>query len=146
MTDRYKCEKGCLNMNFFETKMGHIFFEASVPKLIHAIDRLADAVEKMNVAEGGNAGKNEAEREAYHRNKMFGRLMDFAKMEDVDSEVSLNQLHALWVAYCIHADYEVNTAPYDNDMMELWDVLSENKTNPFANFDAFDNYMCVDLV
>lgn len=33
---------------FFETRMGHEFFEGRLPELIKSINRLADAIEKSN--------------------------------------------------------------------------------------------------
>lgn len=35
-------------MNFFQTRMGRKFFEGDIPKLIRAVDRLAQAVEESN--------------------------------------------------------------------------------------------------
>lgn len=43
---------------FYETKAGRTFFELTLPRLIAAIERLAEALEKA-VAEQGQAG-NEA--------------------------------------------------------------------------------------
>ena len=128
-------------MNFFETQMGNKFFVRDMPRIIKALERVADSLEKEN----GNDPN--AEKESYCRNKLFSKLLDFAKTEDLGSEVILNQFHALWVAYCLHADYEVDTSPYDNDLIEIWDkAVSANPFNPFANFDSFDMYMCKNLV
>ena len=126
-------------MNFFETRMGNKFFTCDVPKLIKAVERVADALEK---AESDKILQNEI----YHRNKLFSKLLEFAKTEDFSSEVLQDQFHALWVAFCIHADYAVDTSAYDNDLLELWREIAENATNPFVGFDAFDNFMCKDLV
>lgn len=35
-------------IQFFETKMGRIFFEGNVPQFIQAVNRLAAAIEKSN--------------------------------------------------------------------------------------------------
>lgn len=134
-----------MSINFFETMMGHKFYNHDVPSLIKAVERLANALEVANSAKE-DEWKREAEKETYHREKMFSKLKHLAKDEDMSFEVVPNQLHALWVAYCIHAGYEVDTAPYDNDLMALWDEMAGNETNPFADFDAFDDFMCKDLV
>lgn len=47
---------------FHQTKMGHTFFEVQLPKLIGAINRLADAVEKLDAdLNAKNAPKTENE-------------------------------------------------------------------------------------
>lgn len=133
-------------MNFFETQMGHKFFVHDVPKLIKAVERVAEALEKAN----GRASdwERDAEKESYYRNKLFSKILDFAKTNEcLDCEVVKKQLRSLWVSFCIHANYDVDTSPYDNDLMEIWDkAVSVNPSNPFADFDSFDMYMCEDLV
>ena len=132
-------------MNFFETRMGRKFFEHDIPKLIKAVERVADGLEKVN--NEPNERERDAECETFHRNKLFSKMLDFARTSEcLDAEVVKKQLHSLWVAYCIHANYDVDTAPYDNDLMEIWDVVSKNPTNSFSDYDSFDMYMCEDLV
>ena len=33
---------------FFETRMGHRFYESTLPELVRQVSRLADALERMN--------------------------------------------------------------------------------------------------
>lgn len=61
------------------------------------------------------------------------------------------QLRSLWTAYCILADYEVDTLPYDNNIARVWDAVIENRnlagsSDIFDDFDCFDEYMCEHLV
>ena len=37
-----------MGIDFFQTRMGHDFFENRLPSLIKAVNRLAEAVEKSN--------------------------------------------------------------------------------------------------
>lgn len=136
-------------MNFFQTIMGQKFYNHDVPKLINAIEGLTRAVEKSTAKadEEVQAAILAAREESFYFNKMFSKIMDFAKTEDFSCEVVPKQLHSLWVAYCIYADYEVDTSPYDIDLLEIWNnALSKNPTNTFSDFEAFDMYMCEDLV
>lgn len=55
-------------IEFFKTQMGRAFYEGAVPRLIRAVERLADAVEKANedvcpvcgTTRGTNSKKNDA--------------------------------------------------------------------------------------
>lgn len=133
-------------MNFFETVGGQRFVNHTVPTLIKSMDRLADELEKFNEREE----QKKQGRQTFCQN-MYTRILRFAEEEDFECAISKNaialkQLHSMWVGYCILADYEVDTASYDSDINRLWNVLSENTTNPFINFTDFDNYMCDGLV
>ena len=84
----------------------------------------------------------------------------FALEEDLEPEVSREQLRSLWTAYCIHAEYECDTCGYDNDIRDVWHAVTQNETNPWnadvpdedveegtePGFDQFDNFMCENLV
>ena len=73
-------------------------------------------------------------------------IKDFAKeMEPCPRTPELIQLRALWTAYCIHQDMEVDTAAYDNELGMLWSVLKEN-LHPSWDLDKFENYMAECLV
>lgn len=54
----------------------------------------------------------------------------------------------LWTAYCLHHDLDADTSGYDNDLIELWIILSESGdgTSEWADFNEFDNFMCRYLV
>lgn len=142
-------------MNFFETRMGHKFFDNDVPRMIKAVERVADAMEKANAREeresedGANAPIHDA---------LMERILRFAKEEDFgEGDVGLcqmacrTQLRSLWTTYCICKDYEVDTAPYDRDIAKVWDAVIENRTvvgsrDIFDDFECFDDFMCEELV
>lgn len=73
-------------------------------------------------------------------------IKDFAReMDGCPRSPALIQLRALWTAYCIHQDMEVDTAPYDKELASIWSVLEE-KLPQFGTFDKFENYMAEQLV
>lgn len=127
--------------DFYNSRGGREFVDHTVPGLVRAVERLADAMEKSNEI---------AEREAQAKlaNKMFSKLLEFAKSNEcLDADVVQCQLRSLWTAYCIHVSYDVDTAPYDGALLEVWNkAVSVNPSNPFPDFDAFDVFMCDNLV
>ena len=73
-------------------------------------------------------------------------IKEFAKqMTFYPRTPELIQLRALWTAYCIHQDMEVDTAPYDKELASIWSVLEE-KLPQLGTFDKFENYMAEQLV
>ena len=133
-------------MDFYSTMGGQRFIDHTVPTLIKSIDRLAVSVEKLNERE-----EQEKQKEQTCIQSMYDRILKFADEENFEcalssNAITLKQLHSMWVAYCIFSDYEVDTATYDSQIARLWNILSNNTTNPFLNFTDFDNYMCEDLV
>lgn len=88
------------------------------------------------------------------RHSEFSYILKFAEQEDLSYEVCLNQLRSLWTAYCLHHDLTPDTAKYDTDIALVWNVVSENGTNPWDgddeegrhSFDLFDlsmgAYLC----
>lgn len=75
-------------------------------------------------------------------------MKKFAQESYFDDELSRDQLRSLWTAYCLHNDLIVDTYTYDNDIMELWSIVSlgEEDTAEWSDFDSFDNFMCAHLV
>lgn len=75
-------------------------------------------------------------------------LCDFIRESCFDEEICRDQLRALWTAFCIHRDYNVDTHAYDTTLLELWAVLREtgDGTSDWSDFDSFDNFMCAYLV
>lgn len=75
-------------------------------------------------------------------------LKGFAQEAYFDEEVCRDQLRGLWTAYCLHNDLMVDTATYDDDILELWSVVSrgEEDTADWSDFDSFDDFMCRYLV
>ena len=126
-------------MNFFETRAGDKFINHTIPSLVRAMDGLTKALEKSNVL-AEKKSKPDVGVE-------FDYILQFIAGEEcLDGEVVQEQMRSLWTAYCLHANYDVDTAPYDNNMRELWNAVYENSANPFPDFDAFDTFMCKYLV
>lgn len=75
-------------------------------------------------------------------------LKRFIREECFDEEICRDQLRMLWAAYCLHYDLWVDTADYDNDLLQLWNVLSEtgDGTSEWSDYDDFDNFMCAYMV
>ena len=80
----------------------------------------------------------------------FKYLLDFAKSADFFYKAQRSQLRSLWTAYCFHADMDVDTRGYDEDLRQIWESLPENREEDsgedFATFEKFDDFMCVVLV
>lgn len=76
-------------------------------------------------------------------------ILNFANSGTFDYEDNsdLKTLRVLWTAYCLHRDYDVDTANYDSGLSEIFSKLGE-KTTDFEEkcFDKFDRYMCKYLV
>ena len=68
--------------------------------------------------------------------------------EDLDEIVVMQQLRCLWTAYCLHQNLDVDTAEYDNRMMEMWNVMQENESAPYSSLEygRFYNAMSKYLV
>lgn len=66
---------------------------------------------------------------------------------DYDDNSDLKILRILWTAYCLHKDYDADTANYDSRLIEIFNKLGE-KTSEFEekSFEKFDRYMCEFLV
>ena len=75
-------------------------------------------------------------------------LKEFARQGCFDEELSRDQLRCLWTAYCLHHGLDADTSGYDNDLLELWDVVAEEEaeTADWSDHDSFDNFMCRYLV
>jgi len=76
-------------------------------------------------------------------------ILNFANSGTFDYEDNsdLKTLRVLWTAYCLHKDYDADTANYDSGVSEIYSKLGE-KTPDFdeKGFDKFDRYMCKYLV
>lgn len=126
-------------MNFLDTQAGYDFARYTVPSLTRSVKELKDELTKMNApVEAILAKTNEM-------GVLHEYLLKFAE-KNLKAPVFLAQLRSLWTAYCVCKDYEVDTASYDRDVMQLWEVVCKNDTNPFAEFEDFDNFMCEHLV
>ncbi len=65
-------------------------------------------------------------------------LKAFVEQSDFSRDSYGNQLRCLWTAYCFHQDMTVDTKPYDNDLLELWNAIHSEK--------SWDSFMCEYLV
>ena len=75
-------------------------------------------------------------------------ILNFAKEQDFGCNANMVQIRSLWIAYCLHHDYECDTSAYDADLKKVWDVLDGNCSCPWnsddldTGFELFDRYMC----
>lgn len=78
----------------------------------------------------------------------FDIILEFIEGADFDEILYLQQLRALWTAFCIHRDEAVDTGSYYCYMLEMWSVMEENGTNPYSSteYERFYNAMCKYLV
>ena len=79
----------------------------------------------------------------------FGYLINFIAGEKaIDSIEGMGQIRSLWTAYCLHQNLEVDTAEYDNRMMEMWSVMRGNEKIPYSSneYERFYNDMSRCLV
>lgn len=77
------------------------------------------------------------------REQEFGFMLDCAKKGCMEYEINRQQLHALWIAFCIHHDLECDTQDYDSAVRKLWEALPEDSrvTFEWQNFVTFDLFM-----
>lgn len=64
-----------------------------------------------------------------NENKEWEFLLGYVKDNTVHfyTETCRNQLLALWTAYCMHNDLDVDTAMYDAVLMDLFNALSDEQ-------------------
>ena len=106
-----------------------------IDKTENVMEEAADVIEHLQ--KKINAKKRELE-----------FVKDFSREAYFDTEVCRDQLRSLWTAYCLHNDLMVDTAAYDEDILELWSVVSlgEEDTAEWSDFDSFDDFMCAHLI
>ena len=62
-------------------------------------------------------------------------ILDFVEgCENIEVD-AMHQLRALWTAYCLHYDLDIDTAEYDNRMMEIWNVMQETGNSPYSSLE-----------
>lgn len=78
----------------------------------------------------------------------FSYLLQFVVRAFFEEALYRHQFRALWTAYCFHHGLEVDTSAYDDDLSQLWDVVSEvgEDTPDWSDYDGFDKFMCRYLV
>ncbi len=75
-------------------------------------------------------------------------MASFAVESYLIEELARDQLRALWTAYCFHHNLDVDSAEYDDDLAQLWDVVSEvgYGTTEWSDYESFDHFMSRYLV
>lgn len=82
-----------------------------------------------------------------NRTTEFGYMKAFIIEGDFTEDAYRVQLLALWTAYCLHQNLDVDTLEYDNDLLNLWSTM--HKTGSacgWSSYDEFDQFMCANLV
>lgn len=77
-------------------------------------------------------------------------LVDYVKDDTTDfyNEAYRSQLMALWTAYCMHNDLDVDTAMYDAVLKDLFNALSDEQKAELhcVRLPEFDSMMAQWLV
>ena len=76
--------------------------------------------------------------------KEFQSIIEYISTADFDNSVCLEQLRALWTAYCIHNRYECDTYTYDVEIKELYKKYAQQNTS--LTVEQFDEFMCEHLI
>ena len=78
----------------------------------------------------------------------FDFMLSYVQESCFDEEICRDWLRMLWTVYCLHHGLEVDTSDYDNDLLELWNKLTEtsDETSDWSDFSSFDHFMCTYLV
>ena len=81
-------------------------------------------------------------------NNEWGDLMNYIMKSDFQQQVCRQQLMALWTAFCIHNDLDVDTSKYDELLSHIYIALltKENLFDDWKIFSNFENYICKFLV
>ena len=60
----------------------------------------------------------------------------------------MRQLRALWSAYCLRHNLDVDTRQYKDDLMILWEVVKGNPDSEYTpeRSNDFDRYMRQDIL
>lgn len=82
-----------------------------------------------------------------NRTAEFGYMKAFIVEGDFMDENYRSQLRALWTAYCLHHNIDVDTAEYDHDLALLWLKTTETgKAKDWYCVEDFEGFMCELLV
>lgn len=72
----------------------------------------------------------------------YGYMKAFISKGDFTEDNYRHQLLALWTAYCLHQNLEVDTMDYDNILLGLWKIMHRRgNANGWANYFEFDRFM-----
>ena len=82
------------------------------------------------------------------KNQERDYIFNFVNEGSFDEEVACRQLRALWTSYCLHHHIDVDTAEYDNLLLEIWDSVSSSEDDNayWGDFNSFDRFMAADLI
>lgn len=72
------------------------------------------------------------------------QIFDFARSgEHLEEEAAKKQFCALWTAYCLHHDLDVDTSAYDTDLLSLWKVIECDgaRESAWESYEAFNLFM-----
>ena len=71
----------------------------------------------------------------------FNFILEFIEWADFDEIIAVKQLRALWTAFCFHHNVDCDTREYDSCVLEMWNYLTDNISNPWSSldFDGFDH-------
>lgn len=72
-------------------------------------------------------------------------LRAFARESCFDEDICRDQLRMLWTVYCLHHGLMVDTAEYDNNLLEMWNEIGDG-TSEWDGYNSFDAFMCKYLV
>ena len=82
-----------------------------------------------------------------NRTAEFGYMKAFIIEGDFTEDAYRSQLQALWTAYCLHHNLDVDTMEYDNDLLGLWgEIIEVGQADNWYSLDHFENFMCYLLV
>ena len=78
----------------------------------------------------------------------FEVLRTYVAESCFDDDICRDRFRMLWTAYCLHHNLDVDPAGYDNDLLELWNKLTEtgDGTSEWVDYNGFDKFMCAYLV
>ena len=78
----------------------------------------------------------------------FNYLLLF--IEESGSRIDALQTRALWTAYCLHNDLEIDTRKYDDNLKRVYKAMLDVEADKyyvfFEDYEEFDSYMGVYLV
>lgn len=82
-----------------------------------------------------------------NRTAEFGYMKAFIIEGDFTEDVYRAQLRALWTAYCLHHNLDVDTLEYDDDLLGLWSEMHKlGSSNGWSEYQEFTDFMCGLLV
>lgn len=78
-----------------------------------------------------------------NRTAEFGYMKAFIIEGDFTEDVYRAQLRALWTAYCLHHNLDVDTLEYDDDLLGLWSEMHKlGSANGWSEYQEFTDFMC----